>query len=194
MGLTRRSCEKSTTKHMLESLITSQTRIKLLLKFFLNRSTEGYLRGLANEFGESSNAIRVELNRFEKAELLKSSFSGNKKMYKANASHPLYKEIHSIVMKYIGIDQLIEKVISNLGNLNEAWITDDFAKGKNSKIIDILLVGESINKEYLSNQIEKVEKLITRRIKYIIVQPEEKEYYLKDEPEALLIWSSEKPT
>lgn len=179
---------------MLESLITSQTRIKLLLKFFLNRSTEGYLRGLANEFGESSNAIRVELNRFEKADLLKSSFSGNKKMYKANTNHPLFIDIHNIVMKYIGIDHLIEKVISNLGNLEEAWITDDFAKGKNSKIIDILLIGEPINKEYLSQQVEKVENIITRKIKYIVIHPEEKEYYLKDEPDALLIWSTEATT
>jgi hypothetical protein len=177
---------------MLESLITSQTRIKLLLKFFLNQTTEGYLRGLAEEFGESSNAIRVELNRFEKAELLQSSFSGNKKMYKANTHHPLFGDIHNIVMKYIGIDHLLEKVITNLGNLKEAWITDDFAKGKDGKIIDILLVGESINKEYLSSQIEKVEKLIPRRIKYIIIPSREKEYYLKDEPDALLIWSSGK--
>lgn len=179
---------------MLESLITSQTRIKLLLKFFLNRSTEAYLRGLAYEFGESSNAIRVELNRFEKAELLNSFYTGNKKMYKANVAHPLFHDIHNIIMKYVGIDHLLEKVIENLGNLKEAWLTDDFARGKDSKIIDILLIGESINKEYLSKQIEKVEKLMTRRIKYIIVNPNEKDYYLKDEPDALLLWSSGKST
>ena len=50
---------------MLESLITSKTRIKLLLKFFLNSSTKAYLRGLEAEFGESTKAIRLELNRFE---------------------------------------------------------------------------------------------------------------------------------
>jgi len=50
---------------MIESLITSKTRIKLLLKFFFNSQTKSYLRSMEKEFGESSNAIRIELNRFE---------------------------------------------------------------------------------------------------------------------------------
>ena len=52
---------------MLNSIITSKTRIKLLLKFFLNSNTKSYLRNLEQEFGESTNAIRVELNRLEGA-------------------------------------------------------------------------------------------------------------------------------
>jgi len=48
---------------MLDSLITSKTRIKLLLKFFLNTSTHAYLRGLADEFGESTNASLDNIKR-----------------------------------------------------------------------------------------------------------------------------------
>ena len=70
---------------MLDSLVTSQTRIKLLKKFFLNSSTKAHLRGLETEFGESSNAIRVELNRFEGSGLLTSLWDGNKKVYQANS-------------------------------------------------------------------------------------------------------------
>ena len=46
---------------MIESLITSKTRTRLLLKFFLNPETRAHLRGLADEFGESTNGVRVEL-------------------------------------------------------------------------------------------------------------------------------------
>ena len=52
---------------MLEVLISSKTRIKLLLKFFLNPGSKAYLRGLAEEFNESTNSVRIELNRFEEA-------------------------------------------------------------------------------------------------------------------------------
>ena len=69
---------------MLDTLITSKTRIKLLLKFFLNSNSSSYLRGLESEFGESSNAIRLELNKFEKAGLLTTTTNGNKKMFKAD--------------------------------------------------------------------------------------------------------------
>ena len=72
---------------MIGTLITSQTRIKLLLKFFLNSSTTAHLRGLETEFGDSSNAVRVELNRFEEAGLLTSSRDGNKKIYQANTQY-----------------------------------------------------------------------------------------------------------
>jgi len=64
---------------MLDSLVTSQTRIKLLKKFFLNGSTRAHLRGLESEFGESTNAIRVELNRFEGAGLLHSCVTAIKR-------------------------------------------------------------------------------------------------------------------
>ena len=47
---------------MLDSLITSKTRLRLLIKFFLNIANKGYLNGLANEFGESTNSVRKELN------------------------------------------------------------------------------------------------------------------------------------
>ena len=52
---------------MLESLITSKTRIRLLVKFFVNAANAGYLRGLAQEMQENTNAIRKELNHLSEA-------------------------------------------------------------------------------------------------------------------------------
>ena len=98
---------------MLNALITSKTRIKLLLKFFLNVQSSSYLRGLESEFSESTNALRLELNRFEKAGLLVSNNVGNRKYYRANDSHPLFPDINNIVMKYVGLDVIIDKVIKN---------------------------------------------------------------------------------
>jgi hypothetical protein len=174
---------------VLESLITSQTRIKLLVRFFLNQSSHGYLRGLADEFSESSNAIRLELNRFEKAGLLVSFLMGNKKIYKANGNHPLSKDIHSIVLKYVGIDNTIEEVISRMGNLHEAWITGDFAIGKDSKCVDILLIGKEINLTSLMELVKRAEKAISHKIRYTTILPEEKEQYLYKESARLLLWN-----
>ena len=95
---------------MIETLISSKTRIKLLLKFFLNGNNKGYLRGLEAEFGESSNAIRIELNRLEDAGLLTSSLQGNKKIFTADQQHPLYEDIHNILVKYTGLDKIVERV------------------------------------------------------------------------------------
>ena len=178
---------------MLEALITSKTRLKLLLKFFLNSSNTGYLRGLEPEFGESSNAIRVELNRFEKADLLLSKTEGNKKYYQANTNHPLFPEIHKLLLKHIGLDKVIEKVITKLGHLSEVYLVGELAKGKNSKVIDLWFVGADLDKNYLMTLVEKTEKIIKRKIRYLILDKTELQDFLKNKSkdELLLVWKAE---
>lgn len=180
---------------MLETLITSKTRIKLLLKFFLNSSSSSYLRGMESEFGESSNAIRLELNRFEQAGLLSTSMQGNKKIFRANTRHPLFNDIHNLLLKYIGFDKIIDKIINKFGDLRMVFVVGDFAKGKDSQIIDLLFVGNDIDREYLARLMEKAEKLIQRKISSVIYTPKE---FAKAFPEKnrngemLLLWKEEK--
>jgi len=179
---------------MLNSLITSQTRIKLLKKFFLNRSTKAHLRGLESELGESSNAIRLELNRLEEAGLLNSLRDGNKKVYQSNPDHPLYKDIHNIILKDTGIDRVIEKVIHRIGNLISVYLTGDFARGKDSQVIELILVGADIDREYLARKVLQAEQLVGRKVSYIVLEPDEAEVYLsKCRPSDLLVlWEAEK--
>ncbi len=178
---------------MLDALITSKTRIKILLKFFLNKNNKSYLRGLEQEFDESSNAIRVELNRFEKAGLLRSSVEGNKKYFQANTEHPLFNDINSILLKMVGIDTIIENITSKLGEIDAAYLVGDFAKGTDSKIIDLVLVGREMNIAAINKYIEKAEKIIKRKIRYISIKREEMADYFEKTP-TLLIWSSESGT
>ena len=176
---------------MLSTLISSKTRIKLLLKFFLNSDTRGYLRGLETEFGESTNAIRLELNRFEEAGLLMSFNEGNKKFFQANTTHPLYNEINSIIIKHLGIDQIVEQVVQRLGSLEKAYLTGDFAGGKDSPFIDLLLVGDP-DRAYLQELIQKAENLINRKIRYAVYSNEEMKTFSLNrfEVKPLLLWSN----
>jgi hypothetical protein len=176
---------------MINTLITSQTRIKLLKKFFLNSSTKAHLRGLESEFGESSNAIRVELNRFEEAGLLNSFKDGNKKVYKTNCNHPLYRDIHNIILKETGIDKVIEKVIHRIGNLLFVYLIGDFAHGKDGHVINLIIVGDGIDREYLAKKVLQAEELVSRKVSYIVLEPDETESYLAHlEPsDLLLLWN-----
>ena len=173
---------------MIESLITNKTRLKLLLKFFLNKETTSYLRNLENEFGESSNAIRIELNRLEKADLLVSNFNGNRKYFRANDKHPLYSEINSILQKTVGLDTVIENILINVGSLTEAYLIGDLAIGKESDIIDLLLVGDNIDTRFVVALVTKAEKLVNKKIRYLILSEKEKAGYLQKQ-HALHIWS-----
>lgn len=172
---------------MLDSIITSKTRIKLLLKFFLNSKTRSYLRNLEHEFGESSNGIRVELNRMEEAGLLTSEHAGNRKYFKANTKHPLYNDINSILRKFVGIDQIVERILNQLGDLQFAYLTGDLATGRDSKIIDLVLVGQNLDINYISTLILKAEKLMDRKIRHLVLTEEQMKEYFSDKP-ILLIW------
>lgn len=176
---------------MLEILISSKTRVKLLLKFFLNSDTAAYLRGLEAEFGESSNAIRLELNKLEEAGLLKAESQGNRKVFWANKKHPLFPDIHSILLKYTGIDQIIERVVTRLGNLEEVYLVGELGKGNDSPIIDLIFVGQ-IDKVLLIEYIDRAEEYIQRKIRY--VQFDRVEFEIKKESilngAYLLLWSA----
>jgi len=177
---------------LIDSLITSKTRIKLLLKFFLNPDSTDYLRNLETEFGESSNAIRVELNRFEKAKLLKAKMEGNKKIFRANIKHPLFSDINSILLKQTGLDHIIERVAKNIGNMKNVYVYGDAAKGKNPKIIDVIFVGDKIDKTYLVSLVDKAEKLIRRKIRFLIYEVGEFEEIKKNykNSEIFLLWEN----
>lgn len=177
---------------MLNSIITSKTRVKLLLKFFLNSNTKSYLRNLEQEFGESSNAIRVELNRLENAQLLCSEVSGNKKYFSANTNHPLYRDINNIVKNFVGIDKVIEKVTNHIGNLETAYITGDLARGIDSQIIDLVLVGKELDTAYIEKLIVKTEQLIEKKIRNLILTENQMTDYFKNKP-VLLIWKQDQP-
>ncbi|EHO42397.1 helix-turn-helix domain-containing protein [Caldithrix abyssi] len=161
---------------MLKSLITSDTRIKLLMRFFLNPSMSGYLRQLASEFGESTNGIRKELNKLTEAKILKAVKKGRNIIYQANTEHPLFEDIHNIVMKSIGIDKVATNIIQKLGKVKYAFIRGDYAVGKDTGLIDLVVVGDEINFSELERVRKKTETLIERKINVLVLTDEE---YLK---------------
>ncbi|MFD2705784.1 hypothetical protein [Salibacterium lacus] len=93
---------------MLHHLITSKTRLRLMLKFFLNPGTEGYLRSITREFGDSTNAVRVELNRFVDQNMLTYRMEKNLKIYRANPDYEAYNDICELVQRYMNWSKLAE--------------------------------------------------------------------------------------
>ena len=151
---------------MLESLITSKTRLRILVKFFINVSTNGHLRGLAEEMNESTNAIRKELNNLSEAGYLEKENQQNRVSYKANVQHPLFSTLQKIIHKYIGLDTIIEMVLQRIGDVKKVVLVGDYADGNDSGIIEILLIGDQLNIDYLQQLSIKIEKEIIRKVHF----------------------------
>jgi len=170
-------------------LIGSKTRIKLLIRLFFNPKAKAYLRELAKEFNVSTNSVREELNQLTKTELLKSQKNGRQILYMANQEHPLFPELKSMVSKVIGIDQVVDGIVNRLGDLECAYLIDDYAEGKDTGIIDLLLVGD-IDQYHLNDLSRKTERYIKRKIRTMVVSGEEfNDFFpkLKNRP-CILIW------
>lgn len=177
---------------MLDTLISSKTRLKLLVRLFLNPASMAHLRGLAEEFEESTNAVRLELNRFEDAGMIVSQTVGNKKLYQANSAHPLFRDLNNILLKYVGLDKIVENVISKIGHLSYVYLTGDYARGNDSGIIDLIFIG-NINSDYLGSLLGKAEPVVSKKIRYLIYSDEDWSRKENNEVHAgniLLLWSA----
>ncbi|WP_029896922.1 GntR family transcriptional regulator [Desulfohalovibrio reitneri] len=157
---------------MLADLFTSKTRAKLLLKLFLNPQVRCYLRELAGEFGVSPAVIKGELDHLSEAGYLERERNGRSVFFRANSSHPFFPEIHSLVKKHLGIDRVVDQVMSALAPIEAVYILDDYAQGRDSGLIDLLIVGDP-DRGLLEGTRGGVEKKINRRIRVHVVSPED---------------------
>jgi hypothetical protein len=153
---------------MLNQLITSKTRLRLLLKFFISQANRGYLNGLANEMGESTNSIRKELNHLHGAGYLKKLKQDNKVEYRVNTSHPLYETLRKVVLKHLGLEDLVEVVLDRMGNVQHILLIGDYAKGLDSGNIEVFLIGKDLNFNYISQLEQKIENLIGRKVRFYL--------------------------
>ncbi len=162
---------------VLDHLFSGKIRVKLLTKLLLNPASKVYLRGLERDLGVSSNTVRLELNKLSDMRLIAVSEGSEgadtkRKQYQVNTDHPLFQPLRNIILRYVGVDQIVEQVIEKLGNVDKVYLTGDLARGQNASFIDLVIVGE-LDKPYLYRLIEKAETLIGKKIRVGLFAPGE---------------------
>ena len=169
---------------MLNSLITSKTKLRMLIKFFVSTANKGYLNGLAKEFNKSTNSIRKELNNLSDAGYLIKSKQNNRVIYNANIKHPLFKVLQKIVRQHLGLEHIVETIISRMGDVDIIALTGDYARGIDSGIIEIAVIGDDVNSDYLEKIKIKIKDKISRDIDFIIAK--------KVPKDGIILYKSEK--
>lgn len=152
---------------MLETLITSKTRLRILIKFFINVTTNGHLRGLATEMQESTNAIRKELNNLSDAGYLDKFNEKNRVSYKANSKHPLFLTLQKIIHQHIGLESIVSSILERLGSIKTIIVVGDYANGIDSGVIEVVLVGDDLDKDYINRLANKIKSKIDREVHFI---------------------------
>ncbi len=145
------------------------------MRLFLNPEQQVYIRELADEMQVSSSQVSDELKKLSQSDLLNATRVGRQINFSANQTHPLYPELHSMVKKSLGMDRILDSILERLGNVEMVLLLDDYAMGKDTGIVDLVLVGK-IDKLNLDDIVKKTEKYIRRKIRTLILTSSE---YLK---------------
>lgn len=118
--------------------------------------------------GESSNSIRKELNHLHDAGYLDKVKNDNKIEYQANTKHPLYDILRKVVLKHLGLEDIVETVLERMGNVKKIVLVGDYAEGNDTGNIEVFLIGKDLNMSYISQLEEKIEKLIKRKVSFYL--------------------------
>ena len=77
---------------------------------------------------------------------------------------PLYEVLRKVVLKHLGLEDIVETVLERMGNVQKIILVGDYAEGNDSGNIEVFLIGKGLNMEYISQLEEKIEKLIKRKV------------------------------
>lgn len=162
----------------LSDIITSRVRIKVLELFFSNLKELYHVRGIVRETDEEINAVRRELDKFEKDGILRKEPRGNRIYYSLRPEHPFYGDLIAMVAKSTGLGGRLIENKNKLGKVSFIMFSGKFARFKDRKRdddVDILIVGDVVLPE-LAALIRVEESERAREINYTVMSREELDF------------------
>ncbi len=165
----------------LSDIITSKVRIKILELFFSDLSEMYHVRGIVRAVKEEINAVRRELDRLEKAGILKKEARGNRLYYWTRTDYEFFGDLLSTVAKTTGLGADIIANKKKVGKISFIMFSGKFVRRKDRKRddeVDILVVGDIVLPE-LANLIRAEESKRGKEINYTVMSREEFDFRKK---------------
>lgn len=159
---------------MLELLIPSKTRRKILELFFQHQDQSIYLRKVVREVQEEVNAVKRELDILVKAKVLKKEKRLNKVFYFLNKNYIFYEEFIKIFTKRTFLAKSLYQNLAKLGKLKFIALSTKFLKKMpiNENEVYLLIIGAVVLPE-INAIIREAEKDFGSEINYTVMTEEE---------------------
>ena len=165
---------------MLEDLIISRVRVKILQLFFQNLGSMYHVREIVRRVDEEINAVRRELQHLEKAGLFSKEHRANRLFYSLRKDYPLYFDLLNLIAKTSALGGGILKNKAKMGKIKFASISEKFIKNlpRSSSDVDLLVVGKVVIPE-LAQLVRQEEGKREKEINYTVMSEEEFEFRKK---------------
>jgi predicted nucleotidyltransferase len=123
-------------------LLSSGVKAELFRLLFGIGSQELHVRELERQSGFALSTVRQELKNLVTLGLVQARESGNRTYYRGNTHHPLYPEIHSLVLKTSGLADVLRDALGDDG-IQVAFVFGSIASGAETpnSDIDLLVIG-----------------------------------------------------
>jgi len=122
-----------------------QIRAEVLRLLFADASRELHLRDLTRQSGLGLGTMQGELEKLSKADLVTSRRDGNRRYYRANASHPLFPDLQQLVLKTSGLREVLADALKGVKGIEVAFVFGSLAAGagKAASDVDLLVIGDA---------------------------------------------------
>ena len=160
---------------MLEHIIISRVRVKILTLFLSNPGKIFHVRDIVRKVSEEINAVRRELLHMEKAGMVSKEPRANRLFYTFRKDYPLYFELLELVAKTTGLASDIIKQKAKLGKIKFAMLSGRYLRGLtkvSQNDVDLLIVGTVVLPE-LSQLVKAEEIRRERELNYTVMSEEE---------------------
>lgn len=159
---------------ILPQLLSSRVRAEIFRLLFGVHADELHMRELGRGAGCTIGPIQTELKKLLGLQLVTSRRSGNRLYYRANREHPIYPEIHSLVLKTSGLCGYLEEILASRDDIVITFIFGSIASGSEGPASDIdLMVIGGIGLRALSGVLADFRKTIGREINPHVFSKEE---------------------
>lgn len=159
---------------MLIDLLISKVRVKILELFLGNPEESYHVRDIVRRVDEEINAVRRELARLEKINLLASEWRANRRFYSVKKDFIFFPELLSVINKSIGLGGALIKNKAKLGKIKYAMLSGAFVRGKpySQNEVDLFIVGTIVMPE-LNVLVREEEARRNREINFTPMTEEE---------------------
>jgi predicted nucleotidyltransferase len=156
---------------MLETLLGSKLRAKVLGWLFSHPDERYFVRQLTNVLGGASTNVSRELARLEKTGILVSTTEGKQKYYQANRQSPLFDELQGLAVKTTGVVDVLRSALSPLAwQIAITFVYGSMANGEatSASDIDLLVVG-NVDEMALHRAISQAENRMAKSVNYTLM-------------------------
>ncbi len=167
---------------MLDTLLGSKLRAKVLGWLFSHPDERYFVRQLTNLVKEDSTNVSRELARLEKTNILVSTTEGKQKYYQVNRESPVFNDLHGLILKTVGVaDVLRSALMPAKEQIKIAFIFGSIASGNERKRsdIDVMVIGK-VPFEEIITLLSPAEEKLRREISPVVYVAELKKKILAD--------------